>query len=323
MAPQSDSANLFAELSDMELHREILEVRSQIDSLSGSAERDHRSNDPWNRNRYRDSESQYAERLADLSAERERRRYHSMLSAIAHSMADIGQSTRSLFAVGTVQLGRSKINNRNFGPLFGRRLTASRGSSPGHPGPGGTYPPDKSRPGGNKPSRPGWRPHIREHYPVKTGEHRRHIVSYRYFRNFARYLSEAQLRTLGYDADHLGGVEKARRKYVEDLFNNPKNFWRGPGDRNSWLGRMMRYFEPYNWDFPTPTERAEEEARRTRERGEREREERKTERHTDRERQPEHGSRDAEREHGPDHDRNPEREGDRRGDRPHERERGR
>jgi hypothetical protein len=47
--------------------------------------------------------------------------------------------------------------------------------------------------------RPNWREWIRKRYPVRPGEHRRHIVSYRYIKSYARWLSEEGLRERGYD----------------------------------------------------------------------------------------------------------------------------
>jgi hypothetical protein len=119
--------------------------------------------------------------------------------------------------------------------------------------------------------RPSWREHIRRRYPVRPGEHRRHIISYRYFRNLSRWFDAEHLRTLGYDPDRYGGVDEARRAWVLDRFNDPNNFWRGSGRVNSWLGRWMWFIEPFNWDFPTQKQAREEQERRDAEARERER----------------------------------------------------
>ncbi len=129
--------------------------------------------------------------------------------------------------------------------------------------------------------RPSWREWIRKRYPVRPGDHRRHIVSYRYIKSYARWLSEEDLRELGYDPALFGGLDAARAAWIFDRFNDPANFWRGDGWWNSWLGHWMRLYEPFNWDFPSEEEarleaerRAEEEESSAQEREDQEREER-------------------------------------------------
>ena len=127
----------------------------------------------------------------------------------------------------------------------------------------------------HRPSRPGWKPETAERYPVRPGEHRRHIVSYRYFRNLARHFTEEHLRALGYDpAKYDRSVEKARKAWIIDRFNDPANFWRGAGWVNSWLGRWMHLFEEFNIDIPSDEAKRREEARRKEEQAQRDREER-------------------------------------------------
>jgi hypothetical protein len=154
-----------------------------------------------------------------------------------------------------------------------------------HQGPGDSHSRSSQDGGRDFHSRPSWRDRIRRHYPVRPGEHRRHIISYRYFRNLSRWFDADQLRRLGYDPDkYPGGVEEARRAWVLDRFNDPQNFWRGSGRMNSWLGRWMWLIEPFNWDFPTPQQAEREQERREEEQREREREERESREREERER---------------------------------------
>lgn len=181
--------------------------------------------------------------------------------------------------------------------------------------------------------RPGWREGIRRRFPVKPGEHRRHIVAWRYIRNLSRFFDENILRLLGYDpARYKGGVEEARRAWALDRFNDPANFWRGIGWVNSWLGRMMRFWEPFNWDFPSEDEaraeaerrdREERERREHEERERREREERERREREERERREREDRERREREEREERERQERQERDRQRERERDRARGR
>lgn len=101
----------------------------------------------------------------------------------------------------------------------------------------------------NPGTRGSFRRWIKKTFRVKKGVQRRHIVSDRFVRSFVAQLTAEQLKKLGYDPRKYGGIEKARRAYQLDIFNNPRNLWVGDAEENEEKGRNWRH-GPNNWDFP-------------------------------------------------------------------------
>lgn len=175
----------------------------------------------------------------------------------------------------------------------------ARGGPPHRPRP---KPRPKPRPvrvkvrvtGREKPKRPSsWRKTTQRDHPVDEGEDRRHHVSVRYAISFISQIGWKHLERIAagkYGRGNYRTLERARKAYIRDYFNDPEHFWRGPSGPNRSKGASGE-----DIDEPTRREAARERERRQREQRAREREARERER----EREARERERERERERRP------------------------
>lgn len=131
-------------------------------------------------------------------------------------------------------------------------------------------------PASDKPKRPSsWRKKTQREHPVEEGEDRRHYVSVRMAISFVSQIGWKHLARIAegkYGPRKYKTLERARRAYIRDFFNDPEHFWRGPSGPNRSKGASGE-----DIDEPTPAEAERERKRRERERRQREREARERE----------------------------------------------